>query len=142
MSDALVAERQAGLAEWKNDSLVHLAKWAEYIGVDPAQIIDNPLVALPEMERLLGDEDLAQLSDDDFNWLAARVMNYIAAVFKWRHGGEWVVDDRPDSPSYARYVVRGSDGKHYDPGRALMAYFDQRPRELIPHIADAEGAAT
>ncbi len=143
MSDAVVADREAGLPAFKTESLEAVANWANEVGVDPAEMLESPLVALAAVDRMLGNEDISQLSDDEFTWLGARLLNYIGAVYIWRFDGEWVVDDRPDSPSYTAYVVRGSNGKHYEPGRAAIDFLNApAPRELIAHIAAGEAAAT
>ncbi|MBE2320595.1 hypothetical protein DVA67_031840 [Solirubrobacter sp. CPCC 204708] len=144
MSDAeKLSARQQGLAEWKNESVQSLIDWAQAVRVDEQGMLENPLGAMGPVEELLRDEDISTLGREDFNWLAAKLLVYVAAVLAQANGGSWAVDDDPSSPSYTRYVIRNDAGEKFDPGRVVMGYFGDPPgRSLVQHIAAAEAAAT
>ena len=138
-----LAARQAGLAEWRNESVESLLEWALAVHVDPQGMLENPLGAMGPVEQLLRDEDLSGLEREEFNWLAAKLLVYVAAVLAQANGGRWAVDEDPSSPSYTRYVIENDEGTKFDPGRVVMGYFDDPPgRSLVQHIAEAEAAAT
>jgi hypothetical protein len=95
------------------------------------------------VEQVFADQDLTQVDQDDLNWLGGLLLTWIGAVFVERHDGEWVVDARPGSASFTAYVVRGRDGRHYDPSLVVKTYFDAPPpRNLVPQLDAAEHAAS
>ena len=138
-----VAERQAGLADWGEGSVVALMRWATTIGADPQEMLLNPASGIAPVERMLDGEDVAGLPADDRNWVTSHLLAHVAAILMHNHGGGWAVDDDPDSPSYTRYVI-DADGTYYDPGRAVAGYLKSPPggRDLAAHIADAEAHPT
>jgi hypothetical protein len=143
LTDDKVAARQAGLADWRDESNDTVLEWAGMLGVDPPTLLANPHIGIEPVDAMLGHEDLSTLPDEDRNYVAAKLIAHVGALLVQQHGGGWAVDDDPSSPSYARYVIKGDDGKRYDPGRAVMGYF-QAPsgRRIVEHIAEAEAAAT
>ena len=138
-----VVERQAGLADWGEGSVVALMRWATTIGADPQEMLLNPASGIAPVERMLDGEDVAGLPADDRNWVTSHLLAHVAAILMHNHGGGWAVDDDPDSPSYTRYVI-DADGTYYDPSRAVAGYLKSPPggRDLAAHIADAEAHPT
>jgi len=140
---ARVAERQAGLDEWRQDSLTALLRWAETIGVDPEQMLLDPTIGIAPAERMLDNEDVGGLPAEDRDWVTSHLLAHVAFILMHNRGGGWAVDDDPGSPTYTRYVV-DADGTYYDPVRAVAGYLKSPPggRDLAAHIADAEAHPT
>lgn len=143
MTDDKLAYRQAGLDEWREENRQTVLDWAGMLGVDPPTMLENPHLGIEPVDQMLGHEDLESLPPEDRNYVAAKLVAHVGALFVQQHGGDWAVDDDPGSPSYARYVIKADNGKRYDPGRAVMGYFHAPPgRRIVDHIAEAEAAAT
>ena len=138
-----LAERQAGLDEWRQESLTALLRWAETIGADPEQMLLDPTIGIAPAEQMLDNEDVGALPTEDRDWVTSHLLAHVAFVLMHNHGGEWAIDDDPESPTYTRYVVN-ADGTYYDPARAVGGYLKSPPggRDLAAHIADAEAHPT
>ena len=121
-----VAERQAGLADWGEGSVVALMRWATTIGADPQEMLLNPASGIARVEQMLDGEDVAGLPVEDRNWVTSHLLAHVAAVLMHNHGGGWAVDADPESPTYTRYVI-DVDGTYYDPARAVGGYLKSRP---------------
>lgn len=142
MSADQVAELRERLPTFQAEATGALLDLAAMLGVDPPRmLLEDPAQGLPRVERLLRDEDLTTLSEDEHICLAGRLMSFIGALLKAAHDGEWTVDDDPSSPSYAHYVVAAGD-EVFDVSAALQAYLDDRPpRSLVRRIAEIEAAS-
>ncbi len=141
--DERLAHRQAGLDDWRDESVIALLRWAEVIGADPQQMLLDPAATVPATERMLDGEDVEGLPPDDRNWVSSHLLAHVAAILMQHKGGGWHVDDDPSSPTYTRYVI-DVDGVYYDPARATMHYLQSPPggRDLSAHIAEAEANPT
>jgi hypothetical protein len=143
LTDEKVAARQEGLDEWREENQQTVLDWAGMLGVDPVTLLENPHLGLEPVDAMLGHEDLGSLPPEDRNYVAAKLIAHVGALFVQSHGGDWAVDDDPASPSYARYVIKGADGRRYDPARVVMGYFAApQGRRIVDHIAEADAAAT
>jgi hypothetical protein len=137
VSAELLAERQAGLQAWKTEALAILLDWGVTLGLEPDVTREHPIMLIAPIDERLRDADIGP---DELT--ASRILAFAGALLRWKHQGEWVVDDWPDSPSYARYVIEGRDGRRYDPSLVATGYLDDvPPRNLVRRLADAEAAA-
>lgn len=146
-ADELLEEHRAGLDEWRHDSVAALMRWATTIGVEPQEMLTNPAAGIAPAERMLGDEDIEALSDDDRGWVISHLLAHVAAILMHEHGGGWEVDADPSSPTYTNYVV-DAGGTYYDPIRATIGYLKSPPGErdlaeqLAETVANPTGPAT
>lgn len=142
-ADELLAEHQAGLDEWRHDSVAALMRWATAIGVDPQTMLTDPASGIGPAEAMLGHEDIEALDDEDRGWVISHLLAHVAAILMQRKGGGWEVDDDPESPTYTNYVV-DADGTYYDPIRATIGYLKSPPgaRDLSEQLAETEANPT
>lgn len=140
---ALLAERQASFREFEADRLPVLIDFIGKIGIEPSRhVASDPAAYLPHLGKVL-----ATIQCDNHRErriLSARVAEYVGEYFAQRLMGTWYVDDVPESPTFARYVV----GRFHaipgspvciDPFEAGMKFASlPRPRDLAQLIADVK----
>jgi len=141
---ALLAERQSTFLESEAVRLPSLIRFIETIGIEPAKHVGtNAAAYLPHLTKVL--RDLRCESDQERTVVSARVSEYIGEYFAQRFGGRWFVNDTPDSPTFARYVVgqfslAPGSTVCIDPFELGMAFARQPgPRDLASLIAKVEG---
>jgi len=89
---------------------------------------------LPRLDELLGAETIQQ---QDRGWLLTNVMYFLGEYMRQRYGGRWVLDDKPGSAQFGRYVMdvpSGADGSmRVSPGDLAYRYLSAPPgRSIYP----------
>jgi hypothetical protein len=112
---------------------------------DPDLPLRDPVAMLPALERLLANEDLTAIPEDDRRWLSVELMHFVAQFLISEHGGEWRLERDPASPAFARYVITGFTRNapavaSVEPGAIAHAILSSPPpRSVIAAIDAAEG---
>jgi hypothetical protein len=135
-------ELQAELDEWREGSRESVGRLARALGVDaPEHAVERPYTLLAPVHDLLTAEDLAALSDDDFDWLLTHVIAFTAEYIFHEYGGKWWEGSDPDSPSFKKFVVTGFPApapaeSRIDVGQHVTAFFNQNDtRPELPGFA-------
>ena len=105
-----LAERQAGLDEWRQESLTALLRWAETIGADPEQMLLDPTIGIAPAERMLDNEDVGALPTEDRDWVTSHLLAHVAFILMHNHGGEWADRRRPRVADL--HPLRGQRRRH------------------------------
>lgn len=58
---------------------------------------------------LVRHEDLSALDDDGAVWIEWHLIAFVGTYFLSKYGGEWIVDNDPESPTLSRYLVATGD---------------------------------
>jgi hypothetical protein len=134
--------RKAAFDVFFRESMPVLAEFVELLGLpDPCLVINEPDRFLPPVAEWV---DRQEVSNDDRDWIAARLGYFIGYVLAARLGGHWMVVEDPDSPLFARYVVGGFVAPRNplaiaDPFAMAIAYLEcAPPRNLVNLIWENE----
>jgi hypothetical protein len=80
-----------------------LSDFAKRLGLEnPQSIAVNPEAFLEPIDDFMKDQ---VIMDDDRIWIVARLAYFIGQILIQRFGGEWLLNERPDSRFFLQYVV-------------------------------------
>jgi len=140
--DQLLEHRRELFAAIQEELYPALSDFMSRLGLQ-----DAPLVVryaeqfLPAVDRWLGQQEV---SPESFEWIRARVAYFLGELLVQRWKGFWFVDERPESPFFARIVVGGFErsanpGAEVDVFIAAGNYVSLPPgRSLIGALAEIE----
>lgn len=125
----------------KNECLL-----AEFLGLlalpDPAKVFIEAEPYLPPLDQWL---KVQIVNAEDRVWLLTRVGYFVGEYLEQRRGGEWLVNEIPDSRYFARYVMGRFDNNpnamvdpfevadiciSEPPGRSLLRLLDRVEKEI------------
>lgn len=142
---SLLAERRARFAPYFAESMPVLVDLCTALGLpEPWRVVNEPNRMLPAVDTWLQTQARpGTVAPEDRAWLASRLGYLIGYVLTERHGGAWMVDDDPDSRTFARFVVGDlrPTGARVDPNRAAADYVDGLAGVSLGELVDGISAA-
>lgn len=119
-----------------------LSDFADRLGLpNPETITANPEAFLEPIEAFMKDQ---QITDENRIWIVARLAYFIGQTLIQRLGGEWKLNEHPDSRFFLRYVVGQIPGvanpnATVDPFMVANTFLAEPPgRSLTRIISEAE----
>jgi hypothetical protein len=119
-----------------------LTDFAERLGLQkPHTIMENPETFLETIEDFLKDQIV---TEEDRAWIVARLAYFIGQIFIQRFGGEWLLNEHPNSKFFLQYVVGRfpivpNENATVDPFAVAISFLAQPVgRSLERSIAEAE----
>lgn len=119
-----------------------LTDFADRLGLqNPETIVTNPNAFLEFIDDFMKSQ---VITDEDRIWILARLAYFIGQIFIQRFGGDWILNEIPESRFFLRYVIGEIPGVRnpfttMDPFTAASDYLAEPPgRSLIDAISEAE----
>jgi hypothetical protein len=98
-----LGRRKARFDEFFQESVPVLVDFIERLELPDAwRVVHEPGVFLPAVDAWISKQEVRP---EDWAWIATRLGFFVGYVFTERLGGYWLVDENPDSPYFAHYIV-------------------------------------
>ena len=132
----------AALDDWVEGATAAVAELGRVFDLRAQRVIlDQPELALGEIEVWVRDGAVGALDASGRLWLASHLMAYLAHLLIHLHGGRWLVDRTPGSTSEGRFVVGdfpASPGRVLDPGAAVLPLLDAAEPSIVAVLDQSE----
>lgn len=119
-----------------------LSDFADRLGLQkPDTIAANPEAFLEPLDDFMRNQ---VITDENRIWIAARLAYFIGQIIIQRLGGEWLLNEHPNSRFFLQYVVGRIPGVRnpnatVDPFAVAATFLAERPgRSLTRIISEAE----
>ncbi|WP_026413351.1 hypothetical protein [Actinomadura oligospora] len=143
-------ERRELLPAWieaSRDLVVHLGALSRW---DPPEtLLEHPSHGLMHMSMICASEDLTPFEMIGYKPFDLLLTTYCAEYMFSDVGGGWVLDENPESPTFARFLMGGYDEDHpdatVDVHAAVIAFLDEPEgrdlAKLLESLQEAMGAS-
>ncbi|MDR3406138.1 MAG: hypothetical protein P4L99_26870 [Chthoniobacter sp.] len=124
---AVLERRKASFDAYFGESMPALVDFCTRLKLpEPYRVVNSPSVFLGAIDAwLAGPAQTSASTPEDRTWLAARLAYYTGYLLTERFGGNWFVDENPQSRYFARYVVgqfAHRPAVRVDPTEVAMAF--------------------
>jgi hypothetical protein len=111
--------RKANFDTFFQESVPVLVDFIERLELpDARRVVHEPHLFLPAVDAWMSKQEVAP---QDWVWILTRIGYFIGYLFTQRLAGYWLVDEDPESPYFARYVV-GDFSRLPNPNQAIEPF--------------------
>lgn len=139
---AELQRRKATFDEFFQESVPVLVDFIESLELPDAwRVAYEPDLFLPAVDAWTSKQEV---TPEDWVWVVTRIGYFIGYVFTERLGGHWLVDENPDSPHFAHYIVGNFNrlpkpNQGVEPFAVAANYLSMPPgRSLVGEIGRVE----
>ena len=123
-----------------------IKEFASFIGIEnPQNALDKPEKFLEVLEFFFKNQDIGELDIEARETLHLMLMYFVGELLLARYGGNWFLNENPDSESFLHYVVGYfekdiiSEELFLDPFNIVKVFIQTNiGRSLIKTIKEAE----